>query len=222
MTNTTARIKQKKKNFEIIVDLDDAIKFKKGESSYIEAEGDKIFTDSKKGQVPSKEDLESCFGTTDTNTIVAKIVKDGEILLTQEYRNSEHEKKFKQVIDFLANNSIDPQTGNPHTPERIRNALEQSHVNVKNSPIENQIQEIMEQISKIIPIKIETKRVKIIVPAIHTGKVYNLISQYKESEKWLDNGSLETVVEVPAGLIMNFYDKLNSATHGSAITQELK
>ena len=36
---------------------------------------------------------------------------------------------------------------------------------------------------KIIPIKLETKKVKITVPAMHTGKVYGIISQYKENEK---------------------------------------
>jgi ribosome maturation protein Sdo1 len=48
MTSTLARIKKAGKNFEIIVDLDDALKFKKGEASFIEAEGDKVFTDSEK------------------------------------------------------------------------------------------------------------------------------------------------------------------------------
>ena len=34
MTNTLARIKKAGKNFEIIVDLDGALKFKKGESGF--------------------------------------------------------------------------------------------------------------------------------------------------------------------------------------------
>jgi len=220
--NTIARIKKAGKHFEIIVDLDNALKFKKGEISSIEAEGDKIFTDSKKGQIASGSDMKESFGTEDTNTIVEKIIKEGEIQVTQEHRDEEKEKKFKQVVDFLVTNSIDPQTGNPHTSERIKNALNQAHINVKNSPIESQIKDIISEISKIIPIKIETKKVKINVPAIHTGKVYGVINQYKEEEKWLDDGSLEVIVGVPAGMIMDFYDKLNSVTHGSAITEEIK
>ncbi|MFH1607681.1 MAG: SBDS family ribosome assembly factor, partial [archaeon] len=91
-----------------------------------------------------------------------------------------------------------------------------------NAPIENQIKEIISEVGKIIPIKIETKKVKITVPAIHTGKVYGVINQYKENEKWLDNGDLEIVVSVPSGMIMDFYDKLNNVTHGSAITEEIR
>jgi len=222
MTQTLARIKQAGKNFEIVVDLEDALKFKKGESDFIEAEGDKIFTDSKKGQVASGSDLQSSFGTTDTKEIVEKIVKSGEVLVTQEQRSAEQEQKFKQVVDFLTSNAVDPQTGNPHTSERIKNALKQSHVNIKNTNVENQIKDILLEISKIIPIKLETKRVKITIPAIHTGKVYGVISQYKDQETWLDDGSLEVVVEVPSGIIMDFYDKLNSVTHGSAVTEEIK
>ncbi|MDP2628812.1 MAG: ribosome assembly factor SBDS [Nanoarchaeota archaeon] len=222
MTNTLARIKREGKNFEIIVDLDEAVKFKKGETSSIEAEGDKVFTDSKKGHVASESDLEKAFGTTEPNAIAEKIVKNGEIQLTQDYRDEEKEKKFKQVVNFLTSNAIDPQTGHPHSPERIKNALEEAHINLKNVPIENQIQDIVSSISKIIPIKIETKKVKITIPAIHTGKAYGIINQHKEDEKWLDDGSLEAVVNVPAGIIMDFYDKLNSVTHGSALTEEMK
>jgi ribosome maturation protein Sdo1 len=38
----------------------------------------------------------------------------------------------------------------------------------------------------------------------------------------LNDGSLEVIVEVPSGMIMDFYDKLNGVTHGSAITEEIK
>jgi len=222
MTNTIARIKKAGKHFEIIVELEQALKFRKGEVNFIEAEGDKIFTDSKKGQVPSEKDLQDAFGMTDVAEIVKKIVKEGEVQTTQEHRNAEQEKKFKQVVDFLSQNAIDSQTGNPVTAERVKNALEQANVNIKNIPVENQIKDILAEVSKIIPIKLETKRVRIIIPAMHTGKVYGIINQYKENEKWLDNGDLEVVVSVPSGIIIDFYDKLNNITHGSAITEEIK
>ena len=222
MANTTARIKKAGKHFEIIVDMDDALKLKRGEGTFIEIEGDKIFSDSKKGQVASSSDLKEAFGTEDINEIAQRIIKGGEVLVSQEHRNAEQEKKFKQVVDFLATNATDPQTGHPHTTERIKNALEQAHVNIKNIPIENQINDILDKLRSIIPIKLETKKVKITIPAIHTGKAYGIITQYKDQENWLDDGSLEVIVNVPAGMIMDFYDKLNSVTHGSALTEEIK
>jgi len=222
MAQTIARIKQAGKPFEIIVDLDKALKFKKEDGSVDFLETYNIFSDSKKGFVAASKDLQDAFGTTDTDSIAEKIVKSGEVLLTQEHRDEKREGKVKQVVDFLASNSIDPQTGNPHTPERIKNALEQAQINIQNTPIESQIKDIVAGISKILPIKLETKRVKIIIPAVHTGGVYGMVNQYKEDEKWLDNGDLEITVSVPLGMIMSFYDKLNSVTHGSAVTEEMK
>jgi ribosome maturation protein SDO1 len=222
MANTIARIKKAGKNFEIIVDMDNALKFKKGESSYIESEAEMVFTDAKKGNSAPSADLKAAFGTTDVNQIAAIIVKNGEVMVSQEHRDEERDKRYKQIVDFLSRNAFDPRTGKPHTPQRIESALEQAHVNIKNGPIDSQIPEIIEQISKIIPIKVETKRIRITIPAIYTGKAYGVINQYKENENWLNDGSLEVVVKIPSGVIMDFYDKLNGITHGSALTEEIK
>ena len=180
-----------------------------------------IFSDSKKGFKASESELMKCFGTEDANAIAQKIVKSGEILVTQEHREEEKDKKYRRVVDFLARNSIDSRTGNPITPERIKSALEEANVKVKNIPVESQIAEILKEISRILPIKIEAKKIKLIIPAVHTGKTYGIINQYKEKEKWLDNGDLEAVVRIPSGIIMDFYDKLNSATQGSILTEEI-
>ncbi len=222
MPQTTARVRKGAKHFEVLVDLDDALKFRKGESDYLVNEANKIFTDSKKGHVASHSDLQEAFATTDIDEITKKIVKQGEVETTQEHRSEEQEKRYKQVINFLATNAIDPQSGRPITAERLKSALEQANVNVKNTAVENQISDILDKLTKIIPIKIQTKKVRIIVPAIQTGQVYGMVQQYKESEKWLDNGDLEVIVAVPAGIIMDVYDKLNSITHGSAVTEEVK
>ena len=222
MTNTTARIKKSGKNFEVIVNLDQALRFKKEGTGNDFLETESIFTDSKKGFKASDKDLKEAFGTTDINAIAQKIVKEGEILLTQEHRDEEKDKKIKQIVDLLSKNTVDPQTRNPHTPERIKSALEQAHVHIKNTPIEDQMKEIAEKISEILPIKLETKKVKVTVPAIYTGAVYGIINPYKEKEKWMDNGDLEVIVAVPSAQLFSFYDKLNSLTHGSVITEEIK
>ncbi len=223
MTQTTARIKKTGKNFEIIVDMEKALSFKKGLNDSTDfLEIDEIFTDSKKGFKASEEDKKSAFGTGDIFEIAKKIAKEGEILVTQDYRDEEREKKIKQVVEFLTINATNPQTGRPHTPERIKIALDEAQIHIKNTPIDTQINEIVNSLKAIIPIRIETRKVKLTIPAIHTGKAYGVINQYKETENWLNDGSLEMVVSVPSGLIMDFYDKLNSVTHGSALTEELK
>lgn len=223
MTQTTARIKKQGKHFEIMVDMDAALAFKKGEGSagsFLEI--DSIFTDAKKGHVASSDDLKSCFGTTDVNQIAEEIVKKGEVLLTQEHRSEEREKRIKQLVDLIAQNAIDPQTGNPHTPERIKSALEQAQVNIKDGPLDAQLKGIVEELNKTLPLKIQTKKIKVTIPAIHTGRAYGIINPFKEKEEWLNDGSLEVIVNVPSGRIMEFYDKLNGVTQGSALTEEIK
>src|SRR3989344_7494337 len=98
MTQTTARIKKIGKHFEIMVDMEAALKFKKSGGVVDFMEIDTIYSDSKRGFKASSQDLKNAFGTEDVYEIASKIVKEGEILTTQEHRSSEQEAKFKQIV----------------------------------------------------------------------------------------------------------------------------
>jgi ribosome maturation protein SDO1 len=219
---TTARITKGGKHYEILVDLDEALKVKKGEGNINSAVlTEAVFHNIKSGERAGESDLNKEFGTVNFPEVCLKIIQQGEVVLTSDFMKEEQEKKYKQVVDFLVSNAVD-QNSRPYTPDRIMSALKEANVNVKNKPIESQVSEILEALNKIIPIKMEMKKVKIIVPAQHTGQVYGLVNEYKEKEEWKENGDLEVILNVPAGIIFEFYDKLNSSTHGSAITEEIK
>lgn len=223
MTNVIARIKIKGKNYEILVDVEKALQLKKGAGNIENALAiEKIFYDSKKGLNVSDKDLEGAFGTSDIKKIAEKIVKQGEIQVPKEYKDKERENKKKQIVDFLARYAIDPRTNMPHTAERMSSAVDEAGINIDNRPAEQQITDIIEKIKKVLPIKIKTKKLRLRIPAEHTGRVYGLVSDYKESENWLANGDLECVINLPVGLQDDFYDKLNAITHGSAMSQEMK
>jgi len=100
--------------------------------------------------------------------------------------------------------------------------LVEAHVNIKNKPIDSQVTEILDQLSKVLPVKMEMKKVKLIVPAIHTGKAYGIVKEHMVKEDWKNNGDLEVVVEMPTALIFDFYDRINSATQGSVLSEEMK
>jgi len=223
--NTTARIKLKGKTFEIIVDnVDKALDFKKGRAMDINEflAIDKVFSDSKKGFHAGEKDLQECFQTNDIKVIAEKIIKQGELQLPQEYKEKQHEGKTKQIIDFIVMNAVDPRTGRPYTADRIEKSMDEAGVNITNKPIESQIKEIVEKLLNIIPIKIETKKIKIVIPAQYTGLAYGFVQNYKESEEWMNNGDLQCIVNVPVGFQIEFYDKLNSMTHGSVLSEEVK
>jgi ribosome maturation protein SDO1 len=224
MTDTLAKLKVGKMDFETMVDLDNAMKMKKGIAVSIAdvIRDTSVYTDQKKGMRAGSAELMNSFGTTDLNAIVERIVKKGEIEVTKEFRDEATENKKKQIIDFISKNGVNAQTNRPFTPDMIESAMKQAGVRIQNISVEKQITGIVEDLKRILPIKIQTKKIKIKIPATHTGKVYGLINEYKEKEDWLSDGSLEVVLNIPVGILMDFYDKLNSITHGSALTSEMK
>jgi len=224
MVNVEAKLRIKGKNFEILVDVDKALQFKKGMNVSMQnvLAVSEIFYDFKKGLKASKADLKEFLGTEDINKAAEKIIKQGEVNIPQEYRDKEQENKVKQVVDFLARNALDSRTGKPYTPNTIEAGLKQAGIKIENKPVDAQIADIISKLRTVLPIRIETKRLKITIPAVHSGKVYNIIKEYKEKEDWLANGDLQVTVNLPAGLQMEFYDKLNGITHGSSIVEEIK
>ncbi|MBU2523454.1 MAG: ribosome assembly factor SBDS [Nanoarchaeota archaeon] len=219
-----ARIKSKGKTFEILVDSAKAIEFKKTGKGFIQdiIIFDGIFYDYKKGLKVKEDELEEIFGTKDLNPIYEKIIKQGELMLPLEFRKEARDEKMKQIVDFLAKNCVDPKTSKPHPPARIQSALEQVGFNVKdNEPSETQARTVLKLIQKILPIKIETKRIEIKLLSIHAARAYGIVKDSIMKEEWLPDGSLVIVVELPAASLMDFFDKLNAITHGSAITKEI-
>ena len=222
MVQTTARIKKEGKHFEVLVDLDEALRVKKGDGNVgVAVLTNAVFYNLKSGEHVSTEDLKKYFGTSDVGEVAEKIIRSGEIEKPADFVKKEHDARYKQVVDFLVRNAVSPE-GRPYTPDRIMKALEEAHVNVKNKSIESQVDEIVDALAKVLPINIEKKKVKLVVPAVHTGKAYGILKEFMVSEDWKNNGDLEVVVEMPAGLVMDFYDRINSATSGSVMSEEVK
>ena len=222
MVNTTARVTKSGKHFEILVDLEEAMKFRKGEGDFNAAVlGDAVFHNLKSGERVSMNELENAFGTSDFVKVAEKIIKAGEVVRTADSMKEDLDKKYKQVVDFLVRNAVSPE-GRPYTPDRFMKALKEAHVNVKNKPIEGQVSEILDQLARVLPLKIERKKIKLLIPAIHSGKAYGIVKEFMVKEDWKNNGDLEVVVEMPSGLVMDFYDKVNGATSGSVMSEEIR
>ena len=224
MTDIIARLRIGRLIFETVVDLESAMKLRRGEKVDINQviRDNAIYTDQKKGMKAGHGELEQAFGTTIFDKIVENIVKKGMIEVTQDFRDEALENRKKQIIDFLIKNAMDSQSGRPFTSQIIESALKEAGIKIENKNVESQIIGIIDKLRNIIPIKVQTKRLKIDIPSNYTGKVYGLIQEYKEKEEWLSNGDLQVVLNIPVGIQMEFYDKLNGITHGSAISQEIK
>ena len=221
MVIVVARIKVKGKQYEIHVNLDEALKFKAGKGDIMSAlDQPSVFYDINKGNLASKADLMDAFSTDNAYEVAKKIITSGEVQKTQDFRDAEKDAKVKQVVDIILRNAVD-QNGRPYTAERIKRAIEETHCNIDNRPAEQQMTSIVEKLKTAIPIKIETKKVKVTVPARFTGQVYGLFKDFKESEEWLGNGDLEVILNIPSGMQIDFYDKLNGVTHGAVRSEEV-
>ncbi|MEM0100599.1 MAG: ribosome assembly factor SBDS, partial [Desulfurococcaceae archaeon] len=149
-----ARFEAKGHRFEILVDPDRALELKSGKSISIDDVliSDIIYKDAKKGLKASPEAMREVFGTDDPRTVALEIIKRGEIQLTAEQRRKLIEEKKAQIINLIARNVVDPKTKLPIPLKRIELALEQSRVSIDPfKPAEQQFEEIVSQLAKIIP-----------------------------------------------------------------------
>lgn len=222
-----ARLKSNNQLFEILVDCDMALALKEGKNISLKdvLAADKIFSDAKKGLEASENAMKQIFGTSEPEEVAKIIIKKGEIQLTQEHRANLRERKRKQIINMLHVNGVDPRTHLPHPPQRIENALEEAKFHVEEfGQVHEQVQEALKKLRPILPIKFEVKEISVKIPAQFAAKSYQVLSMFgtKLREEWQNDGSLLTVLEMPGGLESDFYDKINSLTHGNVETKVLK
>jgi len=222
-----ARLETHGTRFEVIVDPDKAWEFKQGKDIDIREilKGYMIFEDLRHGKKASEEKLIEAFGTDDIFEIAKTIIKKGQLQLTAEQRRRMIEEKKKRIIDLISKYCINPQTGLPHPPTRIEKALEEAKAVIDpfKDP-ETQLKDIIKALQPIIPIRMEMVTLKIRVPAVFTGKVYGLILSAGNllEEKWLSDGSLEAQVELPAGVKVDFLEKINKITKGQTRVEVVK
>ena len=212
-------------HFEIFVDSDLAYEYITGKRtdamSVLQVE--EVFTNANKGEKPSQEKLKKIFGTTDLPKIAEYILKHGNVPITTEQHRKLTEEKRKQIEQIIARNSIDPRTGAPHPIQRIENAMETAKVTIDPFKTANeQVDAVVKKINMLLPIKFATARMEVVIPAEYANRSYGMLKQYGlKSEEWQANGALKAVLEFPAGLQGEFFEKLNNFTKGSAQSRNL-
>lgn len=222
----TARLKKGSDVFEIVIDPEKAVAARHGKADITEAlKVQKIFSDAKKGMLASEQRMQALFGTTDALEVAKKILADGNIQITGEYRQKLMAQKRLQIIDFIRRNGVDPRTHAPHPAQRIEAALVEAKVRIDEfKPSEQQVQDVIKALRPILPIKFEVKEIELIIPAQYTSKAHNIIKQFSKilSESWQNDGSWRGIVEVPGGMEQELYDKLNAVMHGELVSKVIK
>ncbi|HOX34878.1 MAG TPA: ribosome assembly factor SBDS [Methanoregulaceae archaeon] len=221
-----ARLESYGEHFEILVDPDEAARIRQGEKTEIEdvVAALNIFSNASRGTRASEESLLKVFKTTDFPAIARKIIEKGEIHLTAEQRRHMMEEKRRQVITFIARNSVNPQTGHPHPPQRIEMAMEEARVNIDPfKHLDEMVKETVKALRPILPIRFEELRLAIKIPPDFAARAYGDIAAASTMEKdeWQKDGSWICVVRIPAGIQGEFYDVINKITKGEGVVKIL-
>lgn len=220
-----ARLKTGGQTFEILVDCDKAIDFRAGKCSLDDAlVTNDIFKDVKQGEKAPENEMKKLFKTEDNRKVAEEIIKKGEIQLTIEHRNKLREEKRKKIIEIIHRNAIDSKTGIPHPAQRIELAMDQARVHIDEfKKAEEQVQDILEKLRPIIPIRFEVWEMAIKIPAKYAAQSYRVLKSYgtMKKDEWQNDGSLVAVIEIPAGMSEEFENELNKLTKGENETKIL-
>lgn len=221
-----ARLNKNGIEFEILVDPDMALEFKKGKNIALEniLAVPEIFKDAKKGERVSENDLLKCFHTKNIWDVVSEIIKKGEIQLTTEQKRRFIEEKKKEIADIISKQTINPQTKLPHPPSRILHAMEESHVNIDPfRPAKDQIEMVVSKIQSILPVSMERLEIAVRIPIEYAGKASSIIRNTVKikNEEWKTDAWI-CLIDIPAGMQSEIYQRLNELTKGKVEVKILK
>ena len=224
---TVVKYSYETEKFEILVKPDPAFDYKLGKISEISKilVSDEIYTNSGKGTRASNELLLKVFKTDDTTKIAEIMMQKGELNLTTEQRKKMTSDKRKQIVTFISKTYVDPKTHLPHPPLRIEQAMTDGRVSI--DPFKNaddQINDIVEKLRSIIPLKTENLVLEISVPAQFVAQSYTVLKSTGtlKKEDWQPNGSLKAILEIPAAARPNVIDRLGAITKGTAFVEVIQ
>jgi ribosome maturation protein SDO1 len=222
-----ARIEKAGEKFEVLVKPDAVQRLRDGKEIDLMAELaiDQIFKDAHKGSKASEEKTQEFFGTTEPLAVAKQIIRHGEIQLTTDQRRQMLEQKRKQIVQYISQNAINPQTGAPHPPLRIEIAMEEAKVHIDPfKGVEEQVKDVMDALRPLIPIRFEKVRIAVRLTAEDSAKCYGDLKSFGTilKEEWSPTGAWIGVVEMPAGMQTDFFDRINAKTKGNAEIKILK
>lgn len=220
-----ARLEKNGQRFEVLVDPKLAYAYKTGSRKDFTnvLAFEEIFKDAMRGERQTAEHIKKQFGTVDPIEVAKKIFILGDLQLTTDQRRVLVEEKRRKLVELIARNCVDPRTKAPHPPQRIQNALAEARYGVDAflSP-EEQLEHAIDAIREIIPIRMETAKVQVRIPPQFASRCFGLLKEFGlQKEEWLSDGSLSGQVQMPAGVTLQFYEKLNKLTAGQGQTSLL-
>jgi len=224
---TLVRYQHGGEKFEILVDPDKGLAYKRGELEDISNVLiiDTVFTDSNKGEKASATKLEEAFDTSDPIEVAKIMFEKGVFQLTAAQRKEMLDQKLRQIIHIISRTYVDPKTKLPHPAVRIENALQDIKIQIDPfKEAEEQVKDVVDALRRVLPMSSENVQIAIKIPAEYTGKSYGLAKDYGEikRDEWQSDGSWVAVIELPAAMQVEMLEALGKATQGNVQSKIVK
>jgi len=134
LTNVAiVRLKSHGKRFEIACYKNKVLNWREGIEKDLQEviQTETIFENVSTGTFAKAKDLKAAFNTTDLETICKQILKTGELQVSDKEREVHSEGLFKDIVTFIVERCVHPQTGRQLTPLTVENALRSIGLSVK-------------------------------------------------------------------------------------------
>jgi len=208
-------------HFQVLVDFDKLNEFKKNPQKinmYDVLADNKIFKDQKKGEIASEHILNNIFQSKSEEEILKEILLKGECQIPTAYLNKLREEKKIQVINYIAENAMNPQTKSKYVLSMIEGEVNKIRYNFDpNRDFISQAEEVLKLLKKQMPISLEKIILEIKIPGEFCGSFYGPFRKYgKTTKEYFDtHGNLHLHIEIMESIldtVINYIKKNSNST----------
>lgn len=167
LTNVAVvRLKRNGKRFEVACYKNKVLNWRSGVETDLDEvlQSTVVYSNVSRAKFAASEDLMAAFGTTDHEAVCVRILREGELQVSDRERKVETEARFRDVAAALAERCVNPLTGKPHTIPVLERALRDAHFAADpRRSAKAQASEALEALAGRIPIERAAMRVRVSV-----------------------------------------------------------
>lgn len=160
------RLKRNGKRFEVACYKNKVLNWRSGVETDLDEvlQSMVVYSNVSRAKFAASEDLMAAFGTGDHEAVCVRILREGELQVSDRERKVETEARFRDVASALAERCVNPLTGKPHTIPVLERALRDAHFAADpRRSAKAQAAEALEALVGRIPIERAAMRVRVSV-----------------------------------------------------------
>lgn len=179
----------------------------------------KIYSDTNKGLVADNDTLNALFGNMNEEEMLYEIANNGDPQIPTSYMNELREKKKTQIINYLANETINPQTQRSYSNAAIEEEVEKLKISIH--PYQNHIhqaEEVFKKLKEKMPIKFDTTTLIIQISSQYAGVFNSKMRSFGTIQKQFydEHGTMHMHIQISTGRLEEIENFIKDASKNSA------